>query len=273
MKLTIVKRCVWASIVLLLGCGASEKKSEMTPSGSAASPILAGRVADQIPLKKDEFKNQRLLIKNANLSIEVENYDSTCANVKRLLDGIGGYVAITNTRGDHSKSGSMELRVPQSVFENVISNIKKMAKYVENENISSEDVTEEYYDNNARLENKKAEELQIREIYKKAYSVDDILRVQAELFRVREEIERLQGHQNLLTHRIEMSRISLQLYEKGASKPGFWLSLGEAFVTGFDQLQFVLSALIVLAIAGIPVFVILYLMIRIWKKRRKEIKP
>jgi predicted nuclease with TOPRIM domain len=79
------------------------------------------------------------------------------------------------------------------------------------ERTTSEDVTERYIDLKARLNNLQMEEQSLVELLAKTKTVDEILRVEQELARVRGEVESLQGQINYLDRNVAMSLITVSL--------------------------------------------------------------
>ncbi|HNE85355.1 MAG TPA: DUF4349 domain-containing protein, partial [bacterium] len=136
----------------------------------------------------------------------------------------------------------------------------------EKESVEGQDITEEFYDLEARLRNKRLEEEQVQAILRRAGTISDVLEVQRELNRIREEIERAEGRKQLLSDRVKYSTINIQMHEAYpvtvSANGGFWATIAEGFADGFKGFANVLSGTITVLIAGTPVFIVFSLVIR-----------
>jgi hypothetical protein len=95
---------------------------------------------------------------------------------------------------------------------------KKTAIRAEREQISTRDVTREFYDNEAHMHSLRAEEQQYLSILKKAYTVKDTVEVSEKLSGARDRIERLQAQIQLMTHDIEMSVVTIVLMQESDAR-------------------------------------------------------
>jgi hypothetical protein len=155
----------------------------------------------------------RQVIKTAYLSIEVDAFQAAAKEV----EGIAlkeGYVLSSSSyvTGTGHRRGSITIRVPEPSFLSVIEELEKIGE-VKSKSTTGQDVTEEYIDLEAQLKNYEKQEARLLEILGKAEKVEDILKVEEQLGRVRGEIERLTGRLRYLNERIEMATITLELYE------------------------------------------------------------
>ena len=168
------------------------------------------RAADTRPLSE---LTEKKIIKNGSLTIYVRDAEQSAEAIRNLAVAAGGFVAESNIRKSSSgqKTGNITIRVPASSFEEVMGNVKGLAVEVEQENATSQDVTEEYVDLDAQLRNLRAEETQYLMIMQKAYTIEDTLKVANRLSDTRGRIERTQGRLQLLSRQVEMSTIRITL--------------------------------------------------------------
>src|SRR5437588_110180 len=82
--------------------------------------------------------------------------------------------------------------------------------------LDSQDVTEEFYDLKTRIKNREAAEESLREMYKKATKIDEMIPINDKIREVRLEIEREQGRLQLLTKLTEMTTVTVRMYERGS---------------------------------------------------------
>jgi hypothetical protein len=156
----------------------------------------------------------RYLIKNATITIETEDSRATTDRIVAGLQAAGGYVSNLNefVDGLGRRSVTIQVRVPSDRFDQTMVQLETMGKVL-NKQVAAQDVTEEYVDTEARARNLKKTEERLIEHLAKSGVLEDILRVENELTRVREEIERLDGRLRFLGDRVKYSTITITVQE------------------------------------------------------------
>ncbi len=213
---------------------------------------------------------ERLVIRTANLSLVVKDPAVSAKTIAAMAEAMGGYVVSTNlyqtSYGDPavlSTQGSITIRVPAEKFEEAMTRLKEDAEEVRSENVSGQDVTQEYTDLQSRLRNLEAAETQLREIMASATKTEDVLRIFEELRRVREEIEVTKGQIKYFEESASLSAITVELIPDVAAQPlqiGGWKPEGtakqalEALIRGLQTLA---DGLIWLGICGVPAAILL----------------
>ena len=225
---------------------------------------------------------ERLIIKNANLSIVVNDPLETVNLVTRLAEGAGGYVVSTNTFettyfGEHARQANMVVRVPSDKLTPVLEQIKSLAVEVKSENTSGQDVTAEYVDLQSRLANLEAAEKQLQAIMEKAVKTEDVLKVYNQLVATREEIEVIKGQMKYYKESAAFSAITLDLIPNVVIQPievGGWhpdAVAKQSVETLARILQFLVDFLITFGIICGPFLLLLgtpaFLFIR-WRIKR-----
>jgi len=223
----------------------------------------------------------RLVIKRASLSIIVNEYNAAFERVKAIINQHGGFIVSTNVNEQESraKSGDVEIRVPSAQFDTTMSLIKSIADRAENESVRGNDITEEFYDLTARLSSKQKVEQRFLEILKSARSTKDILEIEKSLADVREEIETLQGRKRFLADQVDLSTISLKIrehrYDYSVDTESFVSKIVIGFRHGLSGIGDVLGFLITVAIAGLPIWILLFVLVYfsvVFYKRYKKPK-
>jgi uncharacterized protein DUF4349 len=128
---------------------------------------------------------------------------------------VGGYVADVSVQDGHDQphSATLEVRMPAARFDDALAALRPLGN-VESVNVSTADVGEEYVDVNARMDNaRKLEERLIGLLATRTGKLRDVLDVERELSRVREEIERYEGRLRYLRTRAAVSTISVTVHE------------------------------------------------------------
>ncbi|MEW6127652.1 MAG: DUF4349 domain-containing protein [Acidobacteriota bacterium] len=233
---------------------------------------------------------ERKIIRNARLTIECDAPAELQSKLNAIAGEFGGFVVTSDYKQNDSRSGASEtvtvtLRVPADRFDAVIAKIRPIGSRVINENVTGQDVTEEFIDLEARIKTQKALEQQFLDILKRAAKVEDALSVQTEIANVRTEIERLEGRKRFIENQAALSTITIVLQTPtpivSSNPKGFWYSIKEAFGDGIDWAAGFVLGLVRLAIAaipvvlfiGIPLFLVLRLAYRRWRASRDGDAP
>lgn len=164
-----------------------------------------------------------MVIRTAQLTIEVASVDKTLALVRDIAARGDGFVSNSNTRiervNDQSRTvADLTLQVRSIAVDSVISELRGLGD-VTSETSGSQDVTEEYVDLGSNLRNLQATESAILKLMEKATQIQDVLSLQRELTNIRGQIERIQGRRSYLEHRTDMATINLAIRPQGASTP------------------------------------------------------
>ncbi len=212
---------------------------------------------------------ERMVIFTAKLELEVDDIDSAVEDIQFLTEKYGGFIATISTRGG---GGAITIRVPQRQFYEAVLEIETLGEVV-NRDLKGEDVTEDYVDLQARLSNLQKQEERLVGILDMCTKVEDVLKVEKELERVRGEIEGLTGGIQYLESRVELATITVLLNEFIEKKPtGFpqvdwWAPVNAGLQALFTIFQGLLAIAIVLgpfAAIGFPAY---YLYKRVNRKQ------
>lgn len=177
--------------------------------GGAAEPAFeaGGPPSPMVTNQSD----QRQIISQGSMSVEVPDVSAAAARVRAIAEGAGGFVEQLSSNGvGEFQQSTLTVRVPQAEFFSVFEQIKALGE-VQNENASSEDVSERFIDLEARLKSAQREELSLLSLLDRAEKISEILIIEQELTRVRGELERLQGQLNFLERRVDLATISVFL--------------------------------------------------------------
>lgn len=157
----------------------------------------------------------RMVIRNASLSVEVQDIESALARARAIASQDGGFVSSSDTHVDQTNSqqqyvAQLTLQVRSDAADSAMSDLRALGK-VTSESSNSQDVTDQYVDLDSNLRNLQASEAALVKLMDQATSVSDVLTVQRELTNVRGQIERIQGRKNYLQGHTDMATISLSL--------------------------------------------------------------
>jgi hypothetical protein len=206
------------------GDSASSDKAKAVTSESEEETTQAYAMVEQMPeFKANQVSNPTVdeaekipsqIIKNADVRFQVEELSKSMQAVQRMVKEAGGYISSSNTtRNNRESSEAMSIRVPYPQFEKLLDELIKQSVFTNNKTITSEDVTEQFIDIQARLKNKKQAEQRYLEILRQAKTVKEILEVETQLRQIREETEAQEGRLKYLKDRVKYSTIALEMYQ------------------------------------------------------------
>lgn len=153
----------------------------------------------------------RKIISTGNITVEVDDVESSVTAVEAIVDSMGGYVEVlSRSGGDEFSRASLTIRVPQGQFGTAYDRIRDLGEVL-NERQGSEDVSEQFIDLEARLNSALREEQSFLNLLGRSNQVSEVLAIERELARVRADIERYQGQLDFLSRRVDLSTIYVEL--------------------------------------------------------------
>ncbi len=193
------------------------------------------QAADQKPVEQK-------IIKTGDIKFETNDLGATYS---QMITAVKKHNAVIQNDTEGNEYGSIFrkiiVRVPSKNFDAFLSDISKGVSYFDNKEISSQDVTEEYIDINARLKAKKVLEARYLELLKKANKVSEMLEIEAQLSSIREEIEAKEGQLRYMQSQVSMSTIHIEFYKTEANEGGATISYGSkiwnAIASGFNGIS------------------------------------
>jgi hypothetical protein len=166
-----------------------------------------------------------MMIRTGQAFIEVERLDPAVLKVRQLAAQVGGFIANSSITGgrDQIRQATFEIKIPANKYDEAVGSLSTIGK-VETVSSSAQDVGEEFVDITARVTNaRRLEERLISLLANRTGKLDEVLRVERELARVREEIERYEGRLRYLSARVAMSTLTVTVHEPApilGSNPG-----------------------------------------------------
>jgi hypothetical protein len=156
-----------------------------------------------------------MLVRHGQASVEVKHVDDAVTKMRQTAAQFGGFVANTSFKGgrDEQRAATLEIRVPTGQFDALVSALGGLGK-VESVSATAEDVADEYVDLGARVANARRVEARLVEMLAtRTGKLSDVLTVEQELRRVREEIERYDARLKWLERRTALSSLDVSMHE------------------------------------------------------------
>ena len=186
-----------------------------------ASPPQVGQAAPTNATSGDPVQSftagttTAMIIRTGQAFIEVEKVDPAVLKIRQLAAQVGGYITNSSMSGGHDqiRQATLELKIPSPKYNDAVESLSTIGK-VETVTSNAQDVGEEFVDVTARVTNaKRLEERLISLLANRTGKLDEVLRVERELARVREEIERYEGRLRYLSTRVAMSTLTNTVHE------------------------------------------------------------
>jgi hypothetical protein len=173
------------------------------------------------------------------------------------------------------RSATIELKVPSTRFEEAFNGLAPIGK-VEHSNSTAEDVGEEFVDVSARVANaRRLEQRLVTLLATRTGKLEDVLAVERELARVREQIERYEGRIRYLTTRVETSTLTVTVHEPAPvvnPNPGTSI-IGESFRNMWRNfVRFVAAGIEALGVL-VPVGLLAWVVIWVWRRKSRRTTP
>ncbi|MEW6770534.1 MAG: DUF4349 domain-containing protein [Bacillota bacterium] len=231
---------------------------------------------------------ERLVVRRKTLRLEVKDAGAAYAAVEKIADKNGGFIISASLSSPDGGpvyplkaapeavrgplSGTIVLKVPVQRYGAAIKELKGLGK-LRSEEETAEEVTERHIDLNARLRNLKRQEERYLEILDSAVKVEEMLKVEEQLVRIRGEIESLQAQVEYLEKSAAMATITLELSEPASvAMPLIEWGLGDAFKTALRGFVAVVNFFIIAAGTLLPLAIgglLVWLVVTARRKRRE----
>jgi PKD repeat protein len=198
---------------------APQTTSAPRPSPTMSIPAATYSGVDNSSAGWEELSQEvqginRMVIRNGNIQLVVSDVAAALDNITKLAGDNGGYVVTSQKWKDGERNmGTISIRVLAENYDKAVSSLRSLAMSVISETSTSQDVTEEYVDLDAKVKNLEATETQLLKVMEAAIKTEDVLAVQRELTNVRGEIEQAKGRMQYLQRTTSTSYIEIQLRE------------------------------------------------------------
>ncbi|MCE5259448.1 MAG: DUF4349 domain-containing protein [Chloroflexi bacterium] len=303
------------SLAFIIGCAGakhdvsntSSEAIELPAATSAAAQsydraaVTEGSKGGAVPAAAPEADTyagaeltQQMIIRTVNITMLVDDVEKSAQETMALITSFQGYVSGSNLWHEGERTyANITLRVPAESLDALLAALRNKAVRIDNESISTQDVSQEYVDLESRLRNLEATEQELlkvlENITEKSYKAEDVLAVYRELTQVRSEIEQIKGRQQYLENLTALATVQVNLQpvatpptvvEEGKFNP--MVAINTALRSLVRILEGTYEVIVVIILNVVPVLVILavpvvviVLLVRGAKRRkaRKQIPP
>ena len=208
----VVREVAVEKVVTQMAMPAAPAPALAVVPGQSGSPGPEGAslgIPDLDQIRAQLVTQQRIIVRTVDMTLVVDDIQGAIDSVADLAVESDGWVVSSDRSLKHQ--GSVSVRVPSNLLDDVIGQIRGLADEVEMEVTSSQDVTDEYVDLRSRLSNQEATEEALLKLFGRADRVEDALDVQEQVSAVQQTIERLKGRIKLLEETAAFSLITVFL--------------------------------------------------------------
>jgi hypothetical protein len=197
--------------------------AEVTTKAGSYTPTAETESA--LPAQSTRTDANRKLIRNATVDLEIVSFDEAVQKITAFANEERGYVATSSSekQANGKLRGEVVVKVLPESLDRFLQKIRGLGE-LKNQTLGTEDVTKAYFDTESRLKNAHVMEQRLIEMLKtKTGKVADLLAVEKELGRVREEIEKMQGELKYWDSQVQFATVTIALTEKDMEEPAAFL--------------------------------------------------
>lgn len=242
---------------------------------NAESPKSASDSANGLDRKNgsaDALKELKI-IKSANITIEAGNAFSVFTEISEMAESAGGFVQDSSI---YEENGKLTLRIPTAKADVFLKEIRESYE-IKNFSENSKDVSDEYTDNQSRLESARTALKRYQELLSKANSIDEILRVQDRIDDITADIESYEALKASYDSKVAYETIVININNSIITEDNRWSDLSESLsdgmFLGFAVFLHVLIILLYCLPFIVAIIVIIVLVSRHNKKKKKNMPP
>ncbi|MBA3945473.1 MAG: DUF4349 domain-containing protein [Herpetosiphonaceae bacterium] len=213
-----------ATMAAMAGAAGGQAESIAAPAATAASgasPDKGGTTGqgkvDTAGVQNATFGNDanRKIIKNGDLTVQVENVTIGISRITTVATANGGYILQVKSadQSGEASSATLSFAVPVDHFEIAMQGVREASKKVLSEQASGQDVSQEFVDVQSQIANLEATQARVRTFLDQAKTVDEALKVNAQLSDLEGQINQQKGRLQFLSQRTAFSTITVQLQQ------------------------------------------------------------
>ena len=197
------------------------KKSASLDASGLAAPAKVGETPAPATITQDSRK----LVRNAQVELEIISFNEAVQKITAFASEDRGYVATSGSQkqANGKLKGQVVAKILPENLDRFLQKVRGLGE-LKNQTVGTEDVTKAYFDTDARLKNSRVMEQRLIDMLKtKTGKVSDLLQVEKELGRVREEMEKMQGELKYWDSQVQFATVTVSLAEKDMEEPAAFL--------------------------------------------------
>lgn len=207
--------------MMLVGCGAdSAASADFNSSESYTGDFWAAEDAEYDYSEQPETRGEATdsgtakMIYTGYIELETQNFDTASSSLETLVTELGGYFqqSSVSNRSSGYRYGSYTVRVPAAEFENFFQQVGELC-HMTYKNANADNVSESYYDTEARLETARIKLERLQTLLAKAATMEDIITIESAISETERDIEELSGTLRHYDALVDYATIDVELNE------------------------------------------------------------
>ena len=256
--------------LLLAGCGAGSM--EHYANEDAAKMVDM----NDVEMPADAPAAERKVIVTGYYSVQTTDFSAASAALEKAVKDSGGYIASSDINGDADNGrASYQLRIPVKKMDTFTEALRQVGT-VTDRTYGEEDITDQYYDLDARLKAKEAQRDRLLELIKKAETLSDLLTLEKELAEVQGELDSMSGQIKRYDNQVAYATVNVQLWQSDLTQsentpfgPRVTRAFRDSFSTALEVCKDLVVAFIWLLPFLVVVAVIVVIILLATRKRRR----
>ena len=237
--------------------GGSAYSADRAVNTSGSTLLTSGNVENDTAARTAD--NAKIIYTTC-LSIETKDYDWAYQQLNDTLSSVDGYLESSSEYTDSTDSTrtlSLTLRVPESSYDAFVDAAEQTGS-VTSKSESADDVTTQYMDIEARLDNLTAQRTRLQELQASADNLTDLLQIESSLSDVQYQIESYQSQLNWYSQQVSYCTVNITLDEVETLTTGtsFAARLADAAKNGWSNFTAGAQAVVVFLMGAWPAIVI-----------------
>ncbi len=255
-------------IIILISCARANNDSYGTIQTTADNSFEEESVSER---KTESFNNynskneiednnikERKLIISVDLSVNSKDIEKSYKLIEEKVKEYKGYFENIDS---YKYRYFIALRIPKDNLYNFLEFIENNQN-VQNKNINTEDITENYYDIENRIKNREALLDKFRSYLKEAKNIEEILSVEDRINNLTYEIERMKGNFENLTSLIEYSKVNITIKNPEAMQRN--VNFYDKFLYTINFLKYFFSSIIFFLIGFVAIAIPIVLLLALF---------
>ncbi|WP_334073066.1 MULTISPECIES: DUF4349 domain-containing protein [Paenibacillus] len=262
------------------GVEGSEAETAVRPGEKAADSYSSSAGAGGgFQASSSETGLNKKLIYEANVTLEVKDFNKVQLDIRSLVTLTGGYIVeFSDNQSGSERGGTFILKVPASGFSSFLDELGKLKSESFQQSIHGQDVSEEYVDLESRLKVKQAMEARYLKFMNEATKTEQLVQFANELERIQTEIEQIKGRMRFIDNHVAFSTVEIRVFQplddaatKLEKEQAPLLQRAEQALNGSMKVISMILQWVVIVIAGaLPVILIAALIVAIYVPLRKK---
>ena len=262
--------------------GVSNYSVEFEAAAADESAGYARLRSEETESLEESLPEDRMIIRNAWLNVSADDVNALFRDISAHARELGGYVfSYSIENNDDFIFINTEIKVPPDKLMDFLDYTGDRGE-ITRSSMSSEDVTDSYYDAATRLETKRKSLERYYDLLGDARNVDEIIQIQRTIDIITEDIEALEGRIKVLNSQVGMATVDLSLYQTddparheiewnaiGFSDMGYLIK--RSFVTGANIIVSILQWLIIIVIGLSPLWIVVILGILLFRFIKRKL--